>query len=261
MEKSILVVGGGIAGMTAALEAARQGLRVFIVEKNPELGGQMRGFKTKMTADGVNLAQVVAGMIQSIMDHPLIAVYARSYLKDVKGFVGNFESQIDREGEIITVKHGGVIIATGGNEYHPQEYRYGEDPRVITQTELEKALDQKTLPAAKNVVMIQCVGSRNDKHPWCSKICCTTAIKNAQSASQPGRLFLGSACQAPPGRLCHRWYLRLRMGTQPQIRGRKHPAGQSLRFPGHDHPEQRSDPVRCPDRLRTERTMHLLWRL
>ena len=179
LEKALLVLGGGLSGMTAALEAARQGLKVFLVEKDSDLGGNIKGFQRKFTIEGVNLVDLIITMKNEIQQNPNIEVYLNAQVKEINGFVGNFESTIEQSGISLTIKHGGVIVATGANQYIPHEYLYGSDKRVITQTDLEKKLDQNILQPVKQVIMIQCVGSRSQEHPWCSKVCCGTAIKNA----------------------------------------------------------------------------------
>lgn len=179
LQKSVLVVGGGLSGMVAAWEAAQQGLDVYLVEKEEELGGQLRGFRERLTVDGQDLVRIKNDLVGKVTTHPRIRVMTKSTIKASSGFVGNFETIVDRDGQEETVKHGGVIIATGGRAYHPQEFLYGEDPRVMTQTELEKILGEKGFLQTGKVVMIQCVGSRNAEHPYCSRVCCLTAIKNA----------------------------------------------------------------------------------
>ena len=96
---------------------------------------------------------------------------------EVNGFVGNFESKLRIKGKKV-IRHGGVIIATGATEHQPREFHYGEDERIITQTELENA-KRGLSSSPQRVVMIQCVGSRDEEHPYCSKVCCFTALKNA----------------------------------------------------------------------------------
>ena len=179
LEKSLLVLGGGLSGMTAALEAAHQGLKVFLVEKEAKLGGNLQGFQKKINIEGTQLTELLNSMKDQITNHPNIEVYLNAQVKEVNGFVGNFESTILQAGVEIPVKHGGVIVATGAHQYQPQEFLYQKDHRVLTQTELEKQIDQDDFSTVTSVVMIQCVGSRSDDHPWCSKICCGTAIKNA----------------------------------------------------------------------------------
>ncbi|MGQ9747418.1 MAG: FAD-dependent oxidoreductase, partial [Candidatus Caldatribacteriaceae bacterium] len=177
--KSVLIIGGGLSGMTAAWEAAQQGLQVYLVERERELGGQLRGFRKRFTIEGQELVQFKEHLLQKIITHPKIAVFTQAKVQRSSGFVGNFETVITHKGEEITLKHGGVIVATGGKSYQPKEFLYGESSKVITQIELEEKLQEPLAFQPQKVVMIQCVGSRNDKHPYCSRVCCLTAVKNA----------------------------------------------------------------------------------
>lgn len=179
LEKSVLVIGGGLAGMMAAWESAQQGLKVYLVERENELGGKLRGFKKRLTIEGDDLVKLKKELEEKMMAHPQIEVLTSARVVSSSGFVGNFETVILQDGKERTIKHGGVIIAIGGQEYRPREFLYGEDPRVVTQTELEKMFQESTDFLPRQVVMIQCVGSRNAEHPYCSRVCCITAIKNA----------------------------------------------------------------------------------
>jgi heterodisulfide reductase subunit A2 len=169
---SAVVIGGGLAGMTAALDIADQGYPVHIVEKEKYLGGNL--IKIHHKEGDRKPKDFMNELIGKVRNAKNITVHLNSEVKEVGGFVGNFKVKTS-DGEIDT---GAVIVATGANEYKPTEFLYGQDKRVVTQLELEKQLDEKTLKA-KKVVMIQCVGSRNEKSPYCSRICCSNAVKNA----------------------------------------------------------------------------------
>ncbi|MGC8777325.1 MAG: FAD-dependent oxidoreductase, partial [Candidatus Caldatribacteriaceae bacterium] len=179
LEKSVLVIGGGLSGMTAAWEAARQGLKVYLLERETELGGQLRGFRERLTVEGEDLVRLKDDLLKRITAHPQIEIITEGKIVSSSGFVGNFETVISHRGEERTIKHGGVIIATGGRAYQPREFLYGEDHRIMTQKELEKILEDRASLQPGKVIMIQCVGSRNPEHPYCSRVCCITAIKNA----------------------------------------------------------------------------------
>ncbi|HHY39511.1 MAG TPA: FAD-dependent oxidoreductase [Clostridia bacterium] len=177
-----LVLGGGIAGMTAALGLADQGFPVYLVEREKELGGNLRNLSA--TIEGIDPRTVLDETVKRVNAHPLITVFTETEAVRVDGFVGNFKSTLRRnsgEGgyEEISVDHGAVIVATGAKESRPLEYLYGQDPRVVTQMDLERMLKDDSLRSVKNVVMIQCVGSREPKRPYCSRVCCTQAVKNA----------------------------------------------------------------------------------
>ncbi len=169
---SSVVIGGGLAGMTAALNVAEQGYAVHLIEKEGQLGGNLAKLHHK--EGGRKPREFMNELIGKVRDTEKITVHLNTQVLDVAGFVGNFKVKTT-DGEIET---GTIIVATGANEYRPSEYLYGQDSRVITQLELERQLDDQTLKA-KKVVMIQCIGSRNEKVPYCSRVCCSNAVKNA----------------------------------------------------------------------------------
>ena len=175
-----LVIGGGVAGMTASLSLARQGFEVVLVEKENELGGNMRHIYYTIERDGVQ--DLLKKMTHEVREHDLIQVYKKASVESVSGFVGNYVSEIRTEdGSTEKYEHGVVIVATGAQEYAPEEYLYGEDERVVTQREFEERLanDDPRISDINSVVMIQCVGSRDDCHLYCSRRCCSQAVKNA----------------------------------------------------------------------------------
>ncbi len=173
-----LVIGGGVSGMTAALELAKQGFEVHLVEKEKELGGHLRKIHY-LLGGGDDPKEKLDALVKAVSENDKIHVYTSAEVVDVYGFVGNFKSKIrPQKGKEQEVEHGVVIVATGAVEYTPTEYLYGKDPRVTTQHELEEKLAEGEFKA-KNVVMIQCVGARNEERPNCSRICCGQAIKNA----------------------------------------------------------------------------------
>jgi len=171
-----LVIGGGIAGMTAALELARQGFEVHLVEKEKSLGGHLRTLHYLLEGD--NPKGQLSKIMKEVMENSKIHVYLGAEVVDVSGFIGNFKSKIMRSQEEKEIDHGIIIVATGAVEYKPTEYLYGSDPRVVTQHELEEKIAKGEFEA-KKAVMIQCVGARTKERPNCSRICCGQAIKNA----------------------------------------------------------------------------------
>ena len=171
-----LVIGGGVSGMTAALELAKQGFEVHLVEREKELGGHLR--KIYYTLEGEDPQKQLGKLVKAVMENERIHVYLGAEVLEVSGFVGNFKSKILNNGEEKLIENGIVIVATGAVEYTPKEYLYGEDPRVMTQHELEEKLAKGNLNVQK-VVMIQCVGARNEERPNCARICCGQAVKNA----------------------------------------------------------------------------------
>ncbi|MGB9887850.1 MAG: FAD-dependent oxidoreductase [Moorellales bacterium] len=179
VNKTTLVVGGGVAGMNCALSIANQGFEVYLVEKEKELGGTAR--RIYYTLEGEDVQTYLRELIEKVYEHPLIHVYTDATLVDSTGYVGNFVTKVAHGGRIVEIKHGATVIATGAEEYRPTEYLYGQDERVLTQLELEEriAKGDASLKDCETVVMIQCVGSRQEGRNYCSRICCSQAVKNA----------------------------------------------------------------------------------
>ena len=171
-----LVVGGGLSGMTAALELAKQGFEVHLVEKEKELGGHLRHIRYVLGSEDPQ--ERLRSIIKEVTGNEKVHVYLNSEISDVEGYIGNFKTTLNCGGGRKEINHGVVIMATGAMEYRPTEYLYGVDERVLTQQELEEKLTNGRFNA-KTVAMIQCVGSRNEERPYCSRICCSQAVKNA----------------------------------------------------------------------------------
>jgi heterodisulfide reductase subunit A len=179
VNKNCLVVGGGVAGMTSALDLAEQGFEVHLVERNSELGGMAR--RIQSTLEGLDVQAYLKDLIRKVYQHPLIHISHDATITDVSGYVGNFVTTVESEGRVKTVNHGAAILATGAAEHKPTEYLYGEDPRVLTQLELEERLveGEESLADTESLVMIQCVGCREENNNYCARVCCSQAIKNA----------------------------------------------------------------------------------
>ena len=179
VNKAALVVGGGIAGMNCALSIANQGHEVHLVEKNTELGGIAR--KIHSTLDGLDVQEYLRDLVAKVYQHRLIHVYHDATITDAKGYVGNFVTAVKSETGFTEIKHGAAVLAIGADLYTPSEYLYGEDDRVMTHLELEERItkgDEKIINA-KSLVMIQCVGCRNEERNYCSRLCCSQSVKNA----------------------------------------------------------------------------------
>lgn len=179
VSKAALVVGGGIAGMTCALSIANQGHGVYLVEKDTDLGGMAK--RIHYTLDGMDVQACRRDLTNKVYRHPLIHVHTDAVITEATGYVGNFVTKITSENRSFEIKHGAAVIATGADVYTPAEYLYGEDERVLTNLELEEAIakgDEKIF-SANALVMIQCVGCRNEDRNYCSRICCGQSIKNA----------------------------------------------------------------------------------
>jgi len=179
VNKTALVVGGGLAGMTSALSIASQGYEVHLLEKEANLGGMARRIPT--TLEGLDVQEFLDDLIRKIYLHPLVHVSHCATITDVSGYVGNFITSVISEGRNKTIKHGAAILATGAVEYKPTEYLYGKTERIMTSVEMgeQLALGDKKLTDAKRLVMIQCVGCRQENRNYCSRVCCTHSIKNA----------------------------------------------------------------------------------
>jgi len=179
INKQALVIGGGVAGMNAALSLAKQGFDVVLVEKEAQLGGFSR--KLHHTIEGEDIQIYLKQLTDEVTGHNKIEVLKEARIVGFEGFKGNFATDIEvgSEKEKQTVKHGVIIVATGAKEYAPKEFLYEAQDNVVTQVELSDMLTEKGAADLDNVVMIQCVGSRNDENVECSRICCQNAVKNA----------------------------------------------------------------------------------
>jgi heterodisulfide reductase subunit A len=179
VNKAALVVGGGIAGMTCALSIANQGHEIHLVEKEKDLGGTAR--KLHYTLEGLDVQAYLHDLIRRVYQHPLIHVYTDATIMEATGYIGNFATRVKSERGVTEIKHGATVIAVGVDVSRPTEYLYGEDDRVMTHLELEEQInkgDEKVINA-ESLVMIQCVGCRNEDRNYCSRICCSESVKNA----------------------------------------------------------------------------------
>ncbi|MBU4277626.1 MAG: FAD-dependent oxidoreductase [Proteobacteria bacterium] len=179
VEQTALVIGGGPGGLTAALSLAEQGFLTHLVERSDKLGGLAR--RIHSTVEGLEVQPWLGDLVDRVTHHGLIRVHTDSQVKQVKGMVGQFTATIQGPDKAFTVQHGATVVATGAQEYQPSEYYFGQDERVTTQLSLHEALHEgpNCLDGVDRVVMIQCVGSREPEHSYCSRICCTAAVANA----------------------------------------------------------------------------------
>jgi heterodisulfide reductase subunit A len=182
--KSALVIGGGAAGMSAAIELSGQGYDVYLIEKEKELGGNLRHIHFLLSKDDPQ--KELEALIDKVKNTKNIHLYTEAKIENIEGSIGRFKTTVTAKEKKIEFEHGVVIVATGAKEYQPKEYMYGQNDKVLTQTELEERLAPNgkwSVPAnngfPKNVVMIQCVGSRDEERPYCSRVCCSEAVKNA----------------------------------------------------------------------------------
>ncbi len=179
VNKAALIVGGGVAGMNCALSIANQGHEVHVVEKEKELGGVARKIHT--TLEGLDVQAYLRTLTQKVYKHPLIHVYHDATITDATGYVGNFVTTVKSEIGTTEIKHGAAVLAIGADLYTPTEYLYGQDERVLTHLELEEKINKgdKKVVSAQSLVMIQCVGCRNEERNYCSRLCCSESVKNA----------------------------------------------------------------------------------
>ncbi|MEE9610115.1 MAG: NAD(P)-binding protein, partial [Desulfatiglandales bacterium] len=182
VKQSALVVGGGVAGMEAALGVAEQGYQAYLVEKTGELGGVAR--RLRATWKGEDVGSYVQDLIGRVQNHPMIQVFLETQVKDATGIIGNFMttlSPVNGLGSSTVIEHGATILATGGREFKPDEYLYGKHQGVMTHLDLDEAVlkEDPRIKETNTAVFIQCVGSRIPERPYCSKICCTHSLESA----------------------------------------------------------------------------------
>jgi heterodisulfide reductase subunit A2 len=179
VNQKAMVIGGGIAGITSAKTLSNQGYNVYLIEKNDRLGGQ--ALSIHETWDGADVQQNLTRMIAEVEADKNISIYTGAQIVKTDGFVGNFKTTIKIGDRTEELTHGVVIIASGATELKPDQYLYGQDKGVLTALELDKRLINEDMELAntKSALFIQCVGSRIPERPYCSKVCCTHAVKNA----------------------------------------------------------------------------------
>jgi len=179
VNQKALVIGGGVAGLNAALNLGKQDFEVVLIEKDAQLGGFARYLHH--TIEGGDVGAYVGSLADEVNAHSKIEVLTETTVKGFGGYKGNFKTEVavGPGGESRQIDHGVIIVATGAVEYQPKEYLYGEDDRVLTQVGLADRLEAKGADDLETVVMIQCVGSRCAEMQECSRICCQNAVKNA----------------------------------------------------------------------------------
>lgn len=179
INQTALVIGGGVAGLTAAQTFSRQGYHTLIVEKSDRLGGQARQLHETWRREDIQ--KYLGDLIEAVQNDPAIDIYLNAEITAVDGFVGNFKTTIQTGGKTQELAHGVAVIASGATELKPDLYLYGKDPRVLTALELDQKFIEKDteLKNKKSALFIQCVGSRIPERPYCSKVCCTHSINSA----------------------------------------------------------------------------------
>ena len=179
VDKTALVIGGGVAGMISAHTLAEQGYETYLIEKASDLGGMAN--RLHYTLEGMDVQSFLKDLKKKVYRHPKIHAIMDALITHVDGYVGNFTTTVKSKARVRTIKHGAAIIATGAAEYKPTEYLYGQSDKVMTLLEMEGKLakQEEKLMAAENVVMIQCVGCRNEDRNYCARVCCSGTMKNA----------------------------------------------------------------------------------
>ncbi|OQX56677.1 MAG: 4Fe-4S ferredoxin [Candidatus Cloacimonas sp. 4484_209] len=180
-----LVIGGGIAGMVSSLRIAEEGFEVFLIEREDTLGGNAK--RIFQTIQGEDVQHYIKNLEKQLQENSLVHIYLKTTIKKIEGYVGNFKTELKSLNSepsslnSVVLEHGVIIVATGAEEEKTDKYFYGKDERVVTNLELEEMIGKTSCPDLnhRNVVFIQCVGSRNDEHPYCSRVCCGQSIKNA----------------------------------------------------------------------------------
>jgi heterodisulfide reductase subunit A-like polyferredoxin len=180
VKQRALVVGGGLGGLVAALTIAEAGYEVYMPEIQPRFAGSLAD-KMRRTLEGYDYRPFLQEVAYKVEAHPLIHWWPNTKITRFSGNVGNFRCRLESSQKKWEVEFGAVVIATGGREYVPREYLFHDSPRVMTQIQLERFLEDSPngISPTSTIVMIQCVGSREPEHPYCSRVCCGEAIKNA----------------------------------------------------------------------------------
>jgi len=198
LSNDLLVIGGGISGMTAALEAANTGYKVFLVEKEPELGGFARKLYKKIPTrdfkEPIIVDTDIEKTVKEVESHPNIKVYKSSRVEKTEGQPGLFDVTISGASGTETVKIGAIVMATGGVPYDATKLGhlgYGKFKNVVTNVEFEAIAKQGPIARPSDgkevtkVAFIQCAGSRDPEHlPYCSSMCCATSLKQARYVRQ-----------------------------------------------------------------------------
>jgi heterodisulfide reductase subunit A len=184
LDQSALVIGGGIAGMNAALGIADQGFKTFLVEEKKELGGN--ALRILQTWKGEDVREYLRDLRERVLSHPAIETLTETKISKVQGFVGQFVTTVAKGAAERDLSHGVVILATGGRRFEPDEYLYGRSSKVVLWHELEElyAMEPRRLQDSNAVAFIQCVGSREPDHPYCSKVCCTASVQQSIDLKQ-----------------------------------------------------------------------------
>jgi len=194
MVQAALVIGGGVAGMTSALNLVDQGFPVDLLEATDKLGGN--AIRLHHTIKGEEVQSFLDGLIKKVTSDDRITIHRHAKIDEVEGFVGNFKTTVTSDrGKSIEIAHGVTVVATGASEWKPDLYGYGTDPRIRTHLDMSEAMvaNDPAVMQAGTTVFIQCVGSRCEERPWCSKVCCNHTVKDAialKKANPNAKIFV-----------------------------------------------------------------------
>jgi heterodisulfide reductase subunit A len=179
VSRRALVIGGGISGISCALNLARLGTFVYLIEKEDKLGGNLKNLNVLFPSD-IQASKVLNPLLKMIKEEPNIKVFKNTTLKEVSGYIGNYEAVLSVKERERKIQFGTIVVATGFSEITPHGlYGYGDHQNIVTELELEKLLKSKNVPPYKSVVFIGCVGSRCEERPFCCRVGCGNAVKNA----------------------------------------------------------------------------------
>ncbi|RLF29753.1 MAG: heterodisulfide reductase [Thermoplasmata archaeon] len=177
---AVLIIGGGVSGMKAALALADMGIRSYLIEKEKQLGGRLRHLYTLFPSD-VKAKDVIDPLIEEVNKNKLVDVMTEAELVDIDGFIGNYNGTIRYRGRMRKIKFGTIIVATGFREIDLRgKYQYGINTNILSQTELEEKIKKGILRKPRSVVIINCVGAMDEERPYCCRIGCGVSIKNAK---------------------------------------------------------------------------------
>ena len=189
VDKSAVIIGGGIAGLSAACFLSRMGIRVHVIEKEKELGGHVKLLK-KVWPSGRSGREIIGEMVSELEGRDNVKIYTDARVESLEGYFGNYVMRISVGGDKeIYLKAGGIIVATGFTPFDPSikpELSYGKDKRILTTLDIERGLDEIELPQAPKVAILHCVGSRDESigKSYCSRVCCINALKAAQTIKE-----------------------------------------------------------------------------
>jgi quinone-modifying oxidoreductase subunit QmoB len=191
ISRDILVVGGGLTGMNAALEAAKAGYSVVLVEKEGQLGGFQNNVSQIATFPYQELQDSsLEDLIRSVSENEKITVYTGATVEKASGGPGVFQVSIKQNGSMAEHRIGAIVMAAGWKPYDPNKLDaklgFGTSPNVITNTMFEEFSREGRITRlsdgqdVNNVAFLQCAGQRDPEYlPYCSSVCCTTALKQA----------------------------------------------------------------------------------